>query len=233
MTTANAYAHPPASDEPIRIAIVEDDDHTRRILGNIVRGTPGFKFLGDFPECESAIAVLPSLKPDVVLMDVNLPKINGIECVRRLKPILPKTQFMMLTVYDDTDNIFNALAAGATGYLLKSTRREELIAGIQQVYEGGSPMSSAIARKVVRSFAQPVEQTSATDAAGGAINPEIATLSEREQEILGLLSQGFLYKEIADSLELSVFTVKTYTRRIYEKLHVHSRSQATAKYFQR
>ncbi|AWI09504.1 response regulator transcription factor [Ereboglobus luteus] len=221
---------PPASNGPVRISIVEDDPHTRRLLGNIVTGASGMRLVSDFSNCADAIAALPAQRPDVVLMDVNLPEMNGIECVRRLKPLLPKTQFMMLTVYDDTENIFAALSAGATGYLLKSTSRDELISGIQQVHAGGSPMSSAIARKVVRSFAQPAPQPPQVPADPGS---EIATLSEREQEILGMLAQGFLYKEIADKLALSVFTVKTYTRRIYEKLHVHSRSQATAKYFQR
>ncbi|OAM88119.1 response regulator transcription factor [Termitidicoccus mucosus] len=234
MSPESSHPAPDASAGPIRISIVEDDSQTRRILGNIIGHAPAMRLVSDFPEGESAIAALPAQKPDVVLMDINLPKISGVECVRRLKPLLPQTQFLMLTVYDDTDNIFNALAAGATGYLLKSTSREELIAGIQQVHEGGSPMSSAIARKVVHSFAQP--SASAPGPAGSpeaGANQEIAALSEREQEILGMLAQGFLYKEIADKLGLSVFTVKTYTRRIYEKLHVHSRSQATAKYFQR
>ena len=205
---------------PIRISLVEDDEHTRRILGDIIRADPALRLVSDFPECAGAIATLPAQKPDVVLMDVNLPNIDGVEAVRRLKPLLPQTQFLMLTVYDDTDNIFNALAAGATGYLLKTARHEEILSAIQQIHEGGSPMSSAIARKVVRSFAQPAD-------------PQLSTLSDREQEILRLLSEGYLYKEIADRLTLSVFTVKTYTRRIYEKLHVHSRGQATAKYFQR
>jgi DNA-binding NarL/FixJ family response regulator len=229
--TLLADAQPPAPASPIRISIVEDDLHTRRLLGNIVAGTPVMRLVSDFSNCADAIAALPVQHPDVVLMDVNLPEMNGIECVRRLKPLLPKTQFMMLTVYDDTDNIFAALSAGATGYLLKSTSRDELISGVLQIHAGGSPMSSAIARKVVRSFAQsaPVPPP----AAPADPNTEIATLSDREQEILGMLAQGFLYKEIADKLALSVFTVKTYTRRIYEKLHVHSRSQATAKYFQR
>lgn len=226
-----ADAQPPAPASPIRISIVEDDPHTRRLLGNIVDSAPGLRLVSDFSNCADAIAALPAQRPDVVLMDVNLPEIDGIECVRRLKPLLPKTQFMMLTVYDDTDNIFAALSAGATGYLLKSTSRDELISCVLQIHAGGSPMSSAIARKVVRSFAQPAPAPQSSAPADPAA--EIAALSEREQEILGMLAQGFLYKEIADKLALSVFTVKTYTRRIYEKLHVHSRSQAAAKYFQK
>jgi len=211
-------------EKPIRISIVEDDEPVRRILGSFVRSDPSLRLVSDFGECDKAIASLPGDPPDVVLMDINLPKMSGVECVERLKPLLPQTQFLMLTVYDDPEHIFKALAAGATGYLLKSTRREDLIAAIQQIHEGGSPMSSAIARKVVRSFA-------------GTRSPhpsqETDELSTREQQVLGFLAQGFLYKEIADKLNLNVFTVKTYTRRIYEKLHVHSRSQAAAKYFQR
>jgi DNA-binding NarL/FixJ family response regulator len=209
--------------KPIRISIVEDDEPVRRILGNFVRSDPSLRLVSDFGESEKAIASLPGDPPDVVLMDINLPQMSGVECVHHLKPLLPHTQFLMLTVYDDPEHIFKALAAGATGYLLKSTRREDLITAIQQIHEGGSPMSSAIARKVVRSFAgtrspQPRQETD--------------ELSAREQQVLGFLAQGFLYKEIADKLNLNVFTVKTYTRRIYEKLHVHSRSQAAAKYFQ-
>lgn len=207
----------------IRISIVEDDEPVRRILGDFVRSDPSLCLVSDFGESEKAIATLPGDPPDVVLMDINLPKMSGVECVQHLKPLLPNTQFLMLTVYDDPEHIFKALAAGATGYLLKSTRREDLITAIQQIYEGGSPMSSAIARKVVRSFAgtRSPQPRQVTD-----------ELSAREQQVLGFLAQGFLYKEIADKLSLNVFTVKTYTRRIYEKLHVHSRSQAAAKYFQ-
>lgn len=205
---------------PIRISIVEDDEPTRRILGNFVRSHAALALVSDFGGCEKAVADLPAQAPDVVLMDINLPGMSGVECVECLKPQLPQTQFLMLTVYDDPDHIFKALSAGATGYLLKSTRGEDLLAAIQQIHEGGSPMSSAIARKVVRSFAATPKPRSETD-----------ELSAREKQVLDLLAQGFLYKEIADKLGLNVFTVKTYTRRIYEKLHVHSRSQAAAKYF--
>ncbi|MFT3867827.1 MAG: response regulator transcription factor [Nibricoccus sp.] len=207
--------------KPIRISIVEDDEPARRILGNVVRSAPSLALVSDFGESEKAVAALPNDGPDVILMDINLPQMSGVECVRRLKPLMPQTQFLMLTVYDDPEHIFQALAAGATGYLLKSTRREDLIAAIQQIHEGGSPMSSAIARKVVRSFSAPP-----------SVPQDTEQLSAREQQVLDLLAQGFLYKEIADKLSLNVFTVKTYTRRIYEKLHVHSRSQATAKYYQ-
>jgi DNA-binding NarL/FixJ family response regulator len=203
----------------IRLSIVEDDEPTRQILSDIVRSTTEMELVSVFVDTESALEALPRDRPDVVLMDINLPKLSGVECVRRLRPLVPRTQFLMLTVYEDADHIFAALAAGATGYLLKSTRRAELLTAIQQVVEGGSPMSSGIARKVVQSFSK-------TDAP----RSELETLSPREQSVLSLLAQGLLYKEIADSLAISVPTVNTYIRRIYEKLHVRSRSQAIATY---
>lgn len=206
----------------IRLSIVEDDEPTRRILGDIIRSADGLELVSLFVDTETALAGLPRDQPDVVLMDINLPKLSGVECVRRLRPLLPKTQFLMLTVYEDADHIFAALAAGATGYLLKSTRRADLLTAIQQVIEGGSPMSSGIARKVVQSFAKTDPPRS-----------DLEGLSPREQSVLSLLAQGLLYKEIADSLAISVPTVNTYIRRIYEKLHVRSRSQAIATYLKK
>ena len=206
----------------IHLSIVEDDEPTRQILGDIVRSTADLELVSVSVDAESALEALPRDQPDVVLMDINLPKLSGVECVRRLRPLLPRTQFLMLTVYEDADHIFAALAAGATGYLLKSTRRTELLTAIHQVVEGGSPMSSGIARKVVQSFSR-------TDAS----RSEVETLSPREQSVLSLLAQGLLYKEIADSLAISVPTVNTYIRRIYEKLHVRSRSQAIATFLRK
>lgn len=205
-----------------RICIVEDDPGTRRILADVIQHAPSLEFVRDYGSSEDALCALPREKPDVVLMDINIPNVNGVECVRRLKPQLPNTQFLMLTVYEDTEHIFAALSAGATGYLLKSTRRTELLDAIEQVLAGGSPMSSGIARKVVQSFARAEPARAGIDA-----------LSPREQSVLDLLTQGFLYKEIADTLNVSVPTVATYIRRIYEKLQVHSRSQAIAKYLSR
>lgn len=206
--------------EPItRLCLIEDDDETRRILMELVEGAPGLQLVSTYQHCGPAIENLPRVKPDVVLVDINLPDITGVEAVRQLKPRLPQTQFLMLTVYDDPDHIFAALAAGATGYLLKSTTRAELLGAIAQIMSGGSPMSSGIARKVVQSFAQ-----------NRAPRNEIDALSPREQSVLDLLSKGFLYKEIADSLGVSVPTISTYIRRIYEKLQVHSRTQAVTKY---
>jgi DNA-binding NarL/FixJ family response regulator len=152
-------------------------------------------------------------------MDINLPGMSGVEAVRKLKPSLPDTQFVMLTVYEDADHIYNALAAGATGYLLKQTPREELLSALEDVHRGGSPMTSNIARKVVQSFRQPPASVPAGE-----------ELSPREQEVLDLLARGYLYKEIAERLNISVPTVNTYVRRMYEKLHVRSRAQAVAKY---
>jgi DNA-binding NarL/FixJ family response regulator len=205
----------------IAVAIVEDDVPAREILAGWIHNTDGFHCVGEFDDAETALAQLPHEKPSVVLFDINLPGMNGIECVRKLKPRLPDTQFVMVTVYEDANHIFNALSAGASGYLLKQTRRNELIDALKDVHAGGSPMSSQIARKVVQNFYR-----NETQNAGG----ETVELSPREREVLELLARGYLYKEIAEMLKISVQTVNTYIRRIYEKLHVRSRAQAVAKY---
>ena len=198
---------------------MEDDAPAREILADWIRRAEGFKCVGQHGSVEQALENLPPEKPSVVLMDINLPGLSGIEGVRRLKPLLPGTQFMMLTVYEDVDHVFDALAAGATGYLLKQTPRGELLASIKEVHAGGSPMTSNIARRVVQAFHR--EDPAA---------PESAKLSQREREVLELLARGYLYKEIMDALGVSRGTVNTYIRRIYEKLHVRSRSQAVAKF---
>jgi DNA-binding NarL/FixJ family response regulator len=203
----------------ITVSIVEDDSEARKLLVGWIKRAEGFQFVTDHDSAENALEVLPLEKPGVVLMDINLPGINGIECVRRLKPLLPASQFVMLTVYEDADHIFHALAAGATGYLLKQTPRSELLAALLEVNRGGSPMASNIARRVVQSFQELVPSA-----------PKEEELSGREQEVLNLLARGYLYKEIAESLNISVATVNTYIRRIYEKLHVRSRAQAVAKF---
>jgi DNA-binding NarL/FixJ family response regulator len=202
-----------------RICLVEDDEPTRQILTRVIKGAEDLELVGHFASSRLAAENLPALKPDVVLMDINMPELNGVECVRRLKPLMPGTQFLMLTVYEDADHIYGALAAGATGYLLKGTRREDLLAAIEQIMHGGSPMSSGIARKVVQHFAQSRPPQS-----------DMEALSPREYSVLGLLTKGYLYKEIAEELGVSVPTVDTYIRRIYEKLQVHSRSQAIVKF---
>ncbi len=205
----------------IAVAIVEDDVPAREILAGWIRNADGFRCVGEFDDAETALAKLPHEKPSVVLFDINLPGMNGIECVRKLKPKLPDTQFVMITVYEDANHVFNALSAGASGYLLKQTRRNELIDALKDVHAGGSPMSSQIARKVVQNFYRNETQNE-----GG----ETVELSGREREVLELLARGYLYKEIAEQLKISVQTVNTYIRRVYEKLHVRSRAQAVAKY---
>jgi len=203
----------------ITVAIVDDDAPARGMLTEWVRGEGGFKCVGVYENGEAALAALPLENPSVILMDINMPGMSGIECVRRLKPQMPATQFVMLTVYEDPDHIFKALSSGASGYLLKRTPRAELLAAVRDVYAGGSPMSSNIARKIVQSF----QRFSPSPA-------EPDNLSPREREVLELLARGYLYKEIADALHISVPTVNTHIRRIYEKLHVRSRSQAIARF---
>jgi DNA-binding NarL/FixJ family response regulator len=204
--------------EPIRIAIVEDNEPFRRDLVSFLDDGTRFAVLGDFGNAEDAVKMLPGLTPEVVLMDINLPKASGIECTARLKELLPGTQFLMLTVYEDTDTIFRALQAGATGYLLKRAAPARIVEAILEIRQGGAPMSSHIARKVVESFKAPAGTTHAA--------PE---LTPRESEILNLLAEGCLYKEIAARLNVSYATVRTHVERIYQKLHVRSRAQAVAK----
>ncbi len=207
---------------PISVSIVEDNDKLRGTLARVLNRADGFRCVSDYANAEDALKDLPQVRPNVVLMDINLPGMNGVECVRQLKQLAPQAQVMMLTVYEDTENIFNALAAGASGYMLKRTSTKELLEAIQEVHRGGSPMSMHIARKVVSSF----QKTAAT-----ALPTE--NLSEREQQVLDLLSQGLMYKEIADKLEISYETVHTYIRRIYEKLQVRTRTEAVAKFLRR
>jgi DNA-binding NarL/FixJ family response regulator len=211
---------------PITISIVEDNDKLRGTLAKVIGRADGFRFVSDYGTAEDALADLPKVKPEVVLMDINLPGMNGVECVRKLKALMPQTQVMMLTVYEDTENIFNALAAGANGYMLKRTPTKELIEAIREVHRGGSPMTTHIARLVVQSFQKSVP---AAPAAGG----DLSELSEREQQVLDLLAQGLIYKEIADKLNIGYETVHTYIRRIYEKLQVRTRTEAVAKFLQR
>ena len=204
---------------PIKVAVVDDDAGVRTKLAHAVARFGGCVCVGQFSSGEEALAGLPAAAPDVVLMDINLPGMNGIECVRRLKPAYPGIEFIMLTVYEDTESVFNALSAGASGYLLKLVTRQELLEAIQRVHAGGSPMTSHIARKVVQSFRHPAP-----------METETTKLSPREQQVLEYLAKGFLYKEISDALDLSYDTVHNHIRHIYEKLHVRSRTQAVTKY---
>jgi DNA-binding NarL/FixJ family response regulator len=208
--------------EAIRVSVVEDDTRVRSSFSRLVDRSQGFSCVSEHRTAEEALEALPRIRPDVVLMDINLPAMSGVDCVRRLKVLLPETQVVMLTVYEDTDLIFGALAAGATGYLLKRTPADELLRGISDVHRGGSPMSSHIARKVVQSFRQ-----------ADLVVAEESALSPREHEVLDYLARGYLYKEIAAELAISYDTVHTYVRRIYEKLQVHSRTEAVAKHLTR
>jgi DNA-binding NarL/FixJ family response regulator len=204
----------------ISVSIVEDNTRVRESLSQLINSSPGYRCVSKHASAEEALEEIPQVKPAVVLMDINLANgINGVECARRLKPQLPGTQIIMLTVYQNTEHIFNALAAGATGYLLKQTLPAELLTAIREVHGGGSPMSSHIARKIVQSFQQHPAQTS-----------EGESLSPREAEVLDLLAKGFLYKEIGETMKISYATVHTHIRHIYEKLHVRSRTEAVAKH---
>src|ERR1051325_2186686 len=181
---------------PITVSIVEDNEQLRTTLAKVLNRADGFKCLSEYGSAEDALKDLPNVKPEVVLMDINLPGINGVECVRQLKQLLPQTQVMMLTVYEDTENIFNALAAGASGYMLKRTPQAQLLEAIREVRRGGSPMTTHIARKVVQSFQRTQASAQATE-----------NLSEREQQVLQLLSEGLIYKEISEKLGIGYETV--------------------------
>lgn len=203
----------------IAVSIVEDNHQVRTTLARLLSRAEGFRCLSQHANAEAALEALPKEKPDVVLMDINLPGMNGVECVRRLKQLAPEIQLVMLTVYEDTETIFSALTAGASGYLLKRTPRAELLEAIREVQRGGSPMTTHIARKVVQSFQKTGPSTQPAE-----------NLSPREQEVLDCLAQGLIYKEIADKLGISYETVHTYIRRIYEKLQVRTRTEAVAKF---
>lgn len=207
-------------NKKITVAIVEDNTEIRKSLEILISGTTDFEFLGSYSNAEVAISDLPKKNPDVVLMDINLPGENGIVCVRKLKPILISTNFIILTMYDDSEKVFEALKSGASGYLLKRTPPSKLLESIKEVYLGGSPMSMQIARMVVKSFSNVPTKSEPSN-----------TLTERENEILENLSRGMRYKEIADSLFISIDTVRTHIRKIYEKLQVHSKTEAILKYF--
>ncbi len=207
---------------PITVSIVEDNDKLRGTLARVLNRAEGFRCVSDYGSGEEALKAMSRVKPEVVLMDINLPGMNGVECVRQLKQVLPDVQVMMLTVYEDTENIFNALAVGASGYMLKRTPQAELLEAIRDVHRGGSPMTTHIARKVVQSFQRSQASAAQTD-----------SLSEREQQVLELLAQGLIYKEISEKLGISYETVHTYIRRIYEKLQVRTRTEAVAKFLKR
>ena len=210
------------SARPITVSIVEDDPGTRESLVELLSAASALKCLRAYADGEQAIRKLPAECPDVVLMDINLPGMSGIECVSALKSRLPNLQILMLTTYDDSKLIFDSLRAGASGYLLKNMAADEVVQAVEQVHAGGSPMSMHIARKVVNHFQQIKKPAS-----------EVDKLSKREQEILALLAEGCLYKEIADKLGIAQGTVRVHLHTVYEKLHVQSRTQAVVKYLNR
>jgi DNA-binding NarL/FixJ family response regulator len=206
----------------ITVCVIEDDRETRESLVELLNGAEGLSCLGSYPTGEMALRAVPELKPDVALVDINLPGMSGIELVGQLKALLPQLQVLMLTTYEDSDLIFNSLRAGAKGYLLKKMAPTELVQAIEQIHAGGSPMPMQIARKVV-DFFQELEQSGSG----------VEQLTKREEEILVLLAKGAFYKEIAEALNISMSTVRTHIQHIYGKLHVQSRMEAARKYFGR
>jgi DNA-binding NarL/FixJ family response regulator len=207
---------------PITITLVEDDRDTRENLATLLKSETRLRCLATYPTGEAALEGIPREKPDVALVDINLPGMSGIECVAKLKARLPDLRVLMLTTYEESDLIFNSLRAGASGYLLKKLLLSELIQAVEQVHAGGAPMSMQIARKVVDHFHQPRQPV-----------PESEKLTPREHEVLSLLAKGCLYKQIGDRLGISITTVRTHLKHIYEKLHVQSRTEAAVKFLQR
>jgi DNA-binding NarL/FixJ family response regulator len=203
----------------ITVSIVDDDPGLRDSIGQFLKTARGFKCLSVYASAEEALAGIPAESPDVVLMDINMAGVDGIECTRRLKILAPNVHILMLTVYEDTDRIFKALTAGASGYLLKRVAPAKLLEAIRDVHSGGSPRSGPIARKVVQFFQQ-----------GSPPKGENEGLSTRERQVLQFLAQGYAYKQIGDELGVSIDTTRTYIRRIYEKLHVHSRTEAVVRF---
>ena len=206
---------------PIKVSIVEDLAEVREGLAELVRSDRELLMTGSFEDAETAIQKLPGLQADIVIMDINLPGMSGIDCIKRIKEKCPGSQFMMFTVYENNEKVLQALQAGATGYLLKRTEPKRILESIKELNQGGSPMSSNIARKLVNIFLNKKVQT----------KKEI--LSNRENEVLQLLADGLLYKEIADRLHIGHGTVRQHIHNIYEKLHVQNRTEAVNKYFDR
>jgi DNA-binding NarL/FixJ family response regulator len=205
----------------INIIVVEDDPEIRDWVEGVITSAKGMNCMLSAPDAESCMRQYGKFDPDVVIMDIHLPGINGIECIQKIKPLKPDVQFIIFTVFEDDDKVFESLCAGASGYILKNTTADKLVAAIRDLHNGGSPMSPSIARKVIKSFQQP------------GMLPEYGNLSTREKELLNLLAKGYRYKEIAENLFISVETVRTHIRNIYEKLQVQSRTEAINKVFPR
>jgi DNA-binding NarL/FixJ family response regulator len=210
---------PVRSNQPIRVAIVEDQAGVADSLTKLINRVDGLQVVAAYPDGEKALAQIPREKPDVVLMDIGLPGISGIDCVRQLKALLPALPIIMLTVYDEGEYLFNSLKAGASGYLLKRTTGEKLVEAITEARLGGVPLTRQMAGKVAHYFQQM-----------GAATSEMAALTRRERETLALLAEGYRYKEIADRLGIGIETVREYVRNTYRKLHVSSRTEAVVKY---
>lgn len=206
----------------ITVSIVDDEADLREHIAGYLAAAGNIRCQSAYASAEEALAHLPQDKPDVILMDINLGGMDGIECVQRLTTLMPNAQVLMLTVFEDTEKIFRALAAGASGYLLKRLSPRKLVEAIEEVRDGGSPMSASIARKVVQSFK-----------AAPPRGDESVDLSQRERDVLNGLAEGLAYKQIADHLGVSIHTVRNYIRRIYEKLHVQSRTEAVAKFLRK
>jgi len=203
----------------ISVAIIEDDRVTRESLEILIQAEEGFEFAGSFADAETGLEFLTDNPADIVLMDIHLPVMNGIECVRQLKSVHPEMQFIMCTIFRDDDSVFNALKAGATGYMLKNDDPGKIIDAIRELHSGGSPMTPQIARRIIESFKRP------------AVNDALHLLTKRETEMLSLLAKGLRYKEISDKLFISTATVRTHIYNIYQKLQVQSRTDAINKVF--
>lgn len=209
--------------KPIKVVIVEDLEEVVEGLKAFFDGDKELQLSATYRTAEAALLELPILLPDIVIMDINLPKMSGIECIRQVKPLAPSIQFMMFTVYENNDQVFEALKAGATGYLLKKTTPAQILEAVKDLHKGGSPMSSAIARKLIEEF----------NGNKQSALPESALLTPREQEVLNLLAKGLLYKEISDQLHISLSTVRQHIHKVYEKLQVQNKVEALNKMFKR
>lgn len=209
-------------EKPITVCVVEDIDEVRLGVRRIIGDSDEFTCAGTFENAEKALVQLPEIRPNIVLMDINLPGMSGIECIRKVKARCTDIQFMMFTIYEDSKQVFDALSAGANGYLLKKTPHDKILDALKELYLGGAPMSAHIARKVVAAFQKSSQS-----------NEAVENLSPREKEVLQLLAKGFLYKEIADKLDISTGTVRQHIHKIYEKLHVQNRTEAVNKFYGR
>ncbi len=205
-----------------RVALVEDNDELRRSMKRLLQRSPRLRVVADYPDAESALSDMANQQPDVVLMDIKLPKMDGVECVRLLKARLPDVLVVMLTVHDDNDSLFNSILSGADGFLLKDTVPSRLVEAIEEVCNGGSPMTPQIARRIVQRFRKPDSQPTTVE-----------NLTPREREVLEQLALGNRYKEISDKLGISLDGIRFHIRGVYNKLHVHSRTEAVLKFLKR